>query len=106
MTFKDRLRGEIEYKGLLVKEMSAALGISNSTFLSYIDARGALPNVENAVKIAKYLGVTVEYLVTGEDSRPTPDSKYSNIKEITKDLASLDEAQLAVLKRMIHALVD
>lgn len=66
MGFKERLREEIEYRGLLVKEVSAALGISNSTFLSYIDARGVLPNVETAVKIAKYLGVTVEYLVDGE----------------------------------------
>lgn len=66
MGFKERLREEIEYQGLLVKEVSAAVGISNSTFLSYIDARGVLPNVETAVRIAKYLGVTVEYLVDGE----------------------------------------
>ena len=60
MSFKDRLRQEIEYKGLLVKELSAEVGISNSTFLSYIDARGVLPNVETAVKIASALGVSVE----------------------------------------------
>ena len=66
MGFKERLREEIEYRGLLVKEVSTAVGISNSTFLSYIDARGVLPNVETAVKIAKYLGVTVEYLVEGD----------------------------------------
>ena len=65
MGFKERLRDEIEYRGLLIKEVSAAVGISNSTFLSYIDSRGVLPNVETAVKIAKYLGVTVEYLVGG-----------------------------------------
>ena len=59
MTFRERLRNEIEYKGLMVKEISAAVGISNSTFLSYIDARGVLPNVETAVKIADFLGVSV-----------------------------------------------
>lgn len=68
MGFKERLREEIEYRGLLVKEVSAAIGISNSTFLSYIDARGVLPNVETAVKIANYLGVTVEYLVNGDET--------------------------------------
>ena len=104
MMFKDRLREEIEYKGLLVKEVSAALGISNSTFLSYIDARGALPNVETAVKIAKFLGVSVEYLVTGEDERHA--AKRSAKQDIIDDLAVLDEAQLAMLKKMIHALVD
>ncbi len=67
MGFRERLREEIEYRGLLVKEISSALGLSNSTFLSYIDARGVLPNVETAVKIAKYLGVTVEYLVESDE---------------------------------------
>jgi transcriptional regulator with XRE-family HTH domain len=74
MGFKERLRDEIEYRGLLIKEVSAALGISNSTFLSYVDARGVLPNVETAVKIAKYLGVSVEYLVEGE----SPSEKNTN----------------------------
>lgn len=65
MNFKDRLREEIEYKGLSVKELANLVNISYSTMLSYIDARGTLPNVETAVKIAGVLGVTVEYLVNG-----------------------------------------
>ncbi len=65
MDFKDRLREEIEFNELLGKEIAAEIGISYSTFLSYIDSRGVLPNVETAVKIAKVLGVSVEYLVTG-----------------------------------------
>lgn len=103
MTFKDRLREEIEYKGLLVKEISSALGISNSTFLSYIDARGSLPNVETAVKIAKFLGVSVEYLVTGEDECCA--AGHSTKQDIMNDLASLSESQLEMLRKMIHALV-
>ena len=68
MNFKDRLREEIEYKGLSVKELANLVNISYSTMLSYIDARGTLPNVETAVKIAGVLGVTVEYLVNGTGS--------------------------------------
>lgn len=103
MNFKDRLREEIEYKGLLVKEISAKVGISNSTFLSYIDARGVLPNVETAVKIASVLNVSVEYLVTGKD--PIYNSKYKDIRDITHDLIQLTPSQLKTLKTMIHALV-
>ena len=105
MAFKDRLREEIEYKGLLVKEVSAAAGISNNTFLSYIDARGTLPNVETAVKIAKVLGVSVEYLVTGEAGRDHED-RNSDMQKITQDLTLLDRRQLAMLRQMIHALVQ
>lgn len=103
MSFKDRLRQEIEYKGLLVKELSAEVGISNSTFLSYIDARGVLPNVETAVKIASVLGVSVEYLVTGKD--PIYNSKHIDIQGITHDLIKLTPYQIEIIKKMVHALV-
>ena len=102
MSFKDRLREEIEYRGWLIKEISAQVGISNSTFLSYIDARCVLPNVETAVKIAQVLGVSVEYLVTGEDSAHS--SKYTDIQDIIRDLLVLPPAQREIVKKMIHAL--
>lgn len=104
MSFKDRLREEIEYKGLLVKEISAQVGISNSTFLSYIDARAVLPNVETAVKIAQALGVSVEYLVTGNDTALS--AKYTDLREIICDLNRLSRLQLETVKPMIHALVQ
>lgn len=101
-SFKERLREEIEYKGLLVKEVAAECGISNSTFLSYIDARGVLPNVETAVKIASVLGVSVEYLVTGKDDS----EKINPVMKIVKDdLRKLTPAQLKTVQKMIHALV-
>ncbi len=105
MNFKDRLRESIEYKGLLIKEIAAIAGINNNTFLSYVDARGSLPNVETAVKIAKALDVSVEYLVTGEEAEKLPDSKNSEIQEIINDLSTLDKNQLLTVKKMIHALV-
>lgn len=76
MDFRERLRDEIEYKGLSVKELAANVGISYSTFLSYIDARGVLPNVETAVKISKILGVSVEYLVNGRTSNLLTKDEY------------------------------
>ena len=104
MTFKDRLREEIEYKGILVKEISAEIGISNNTFLSYINSRNVMPNVETAVKIAKALNVSVEYLVTGEDSLHTEKTKH--LKDVIKDLSNIDEKTLVILKPMIHALAQ
>lgn len=103
MAFKDRLREEIEFKGMLVKEVAAAAGISKSTFLSYIDARGVLPNVETAVKIAETLGVSVEYLVTGKDALHV--SRLNEIQGIIDDLLTLDKEKISLLKKMIHALV-
>ena len=103
MSFKDRLRKEIENRGFLIKEMSAKVGISNSTFLSYIDARGVLPNIETGVKIAKILDVSAEYLVTGEDER-IDIKKRTDIQDIVRDLYSLNQTQIEIIKKMVHSL--
>ena len=106
MGFKERLREEIEYHGLLVKEVSAALGISNSTFLSYIDARGVLPNVETAVRIAKYLGVTVEYLVEGEvkSGNSTNSSTQSDKTKLSKSYDKLSTHDKQILIKIADAM--
>ena len=106
MGFKERLREEIEYRGLLVKEVSAAVGISNSTFLSYIDARGVLPNVETAVKIAKYLGVTVEYLVEGEVKPGKSDhsSTQSDKSKLTESYDKLTTHDKQILIKIANAM--
>lgn len=103
MSFKNRLREEIDCQGLLVKELAQKIGISNSTLLSYIDAREVLPNIETGVKIAQALGVSAEYLVSGEDVRD--EKKHFQIKRIVRDLKKLDEAELEIVGKMIHALI-
>ena len=91
MNFKERLREEIEYKGLSVKELANLVNISYSTMLSYIDARGTLPNVETAVKIASVLGVTVEYLVNGSvSSNSSSDSEtFQPLERMEKDFLKI-----------------
>ncbi len=107
MGFKERLREEIEYQGLLIKEVSAAVGISNSTFLSYIDARGVLPNVETAVKIADYLGVTVEYLVNGQSSKEKRQtSTYSDKKILLESYEKLSPHDKQVLVKIVNAMLQ
>lgn len=106
MGFKERLRDEIEYRGLLVKEVSAAIGISNSTFLSYIDARSVLPNVETAVKIAKYLGVSVEYLVDGdtEVQNNNTESFHSAKIQLNKSYDKLSSHDKTILIKIADAM--
>ena len=105
MGFRERLREEIKYRGLLVKEVSAAVGISNSTFLSYIDARGILPNVETAVKIAKYLGVTVEYLVDGDSPRPNTELMMNSGKvQLSESYEKLSPHDKQILIKIADAM--
>jgi len=65
MSFNENLKGELEYKGLLVKELAHATGIPKQTIDKYLLTGGTMPPADKAVAIAKALGVTVEYLITG-----------------------------------------
>jgi transcriptional regulator with XRE-family HTH domain len=75
MGFKENLKSELTYSGMLVKELSAETGIKKHTLDNYLNTHNSLPNAEAAVKIARALGVSVEYLVTGtewETRKPQP----------------------------------
>ncbi|MCL2380307.1 MAG: helix-turn-helix domain-containing protein [Treponema sp.] len=68
MGFKENLKSELAYQGMLVKELAEKTGISRHTLDNYLNVRERIPTADVAVKIARALGVTVEYLVTGEEA--------------------------------------
>lgn len=103
MSFKDNLREEISFQGLQIKEIANKTGISNSTFLSYVDARGSLPNVEIAVKIAQALGVSVEYLVTGNET-PKDRILTPEVKKAVALLSNLNSKEIEVILNLLEVL--
>ena len=78
MGFKENLKSELAYSGMLVKELAAKSGVNKSSLDNYLNARGQIPSIEVGLKIAKALGVSLEYLVTGEEDAHTDDSRKVN----------------------------
>lgn len=74
MNFRERLREQIEFCGLLDKEVAARAGITKRAIDSYVGSEACMPSAEVAVKLAKVLNTTVEYLVTGENPDNSSDS--------------------------------
>lgn len=109
--FRDNLKEQIEYKGMIIKELAAKTGISKRTIDTYVDSRAVIPNAEIAVKLAEALDTSVEYLVkgTGAQPRPQPDipkkeaGNYEKYKRIVDDLDSIPQEYLPALEAMIHA---
>ena len=66
MGFRENLKSELTYSGLLVKELAALTGLKKHTIDNYLSARARMPAADVAVRIARALGVTVEYLVDNE----------------------------------------
>ena len=67
MDFRTRLREEIDFSGLLDKEVAARANISKRTIDSYVGSQNCMPSADVAVRLAKVLNTTVEYLVTGSN---------------------------------------
>lgn len=71
MSFKENLKSELEYQDFQLKEFAEKCGISKKTLGNYLTGHNSLPTADTAVKIARALGVSVEYLVTGTNSSET-----------------------------------
>jgi len=83
MGFRENLKSELKYQSMPVKELAAKSGINKLTIDHWLSAKGKIPLLDKGVKIAQALGVSVEYLVTGEDSQ-----KLSNT---SRHIAQLSE---------------
>lgn len=65
MGFRENLKAELEYQGIKTKELAEKSGVNKRSIDHYLMSNPQEPSVSNAVKIAKALNVSVEYLVTG-----------------------------------------
>lgn len=58
----------LDEKGLKAADVTRATGIKSPVFSEWKKGKSK-PNTEKMIKIANYLGVSVEYLTTGKDDR-------------------------------------
>jgi transcriptional regulator with XRE-family HTH domain len=65
MGFAENLRSELDYQGLIVKQLAVKTGINIHTLNHYLSGKKSMPPADVALKIAAALDVTVEYLVMG-----------------------------------------
>jgi transcriptional regulator with XRE-family HTH domain len=109
MGFRENLKSELTYKGMLVKELAALSGISRHTLDNYLNIRGHIPSADIAVKIAHVLDVSVEYLVTGDDSpHKTISQAQGNqaLLNMLNNIKALDEQDRQLIYAIIQLFCD
>jgi transcriptional regulator with XRE-family HTH domain len=106
-SFSDRLRSEIEYACLNQKEFAARAGIKKRALDGYLGVQKSMPPADSAVQMALALGLSVEYLVTGKDSKNSVDiSNYLQFRDVLDDLAVLPDEMVTPIKTMIRSAAD
>ena len=101
--FRQNLREELDFQDLTVKELAAKAEVAKGALEMYLGARESMPPADTAVRIAKALGVTVEYLVNGEDAGRS--KKYASSHEALKlhqFIESLDNVRCKALLGLIR----
>jgi transcriptional regulator with XRE-family HTH domain len=69
MGFRENLKEQLQFSGMYVKELAAKSGVKKQTIDSYLNVNSCMPSADAAVAIAQALGVSVEYLVTGKETK-------------------------------------
>jgi transcriptional regulator with XRE-family HTH domain len=108
MGFNEYLKGELEYRGMPVKELAKLTGIPKQTLDKYLLSHGSMPPADKAVAIAHALGVSVEYLVTGKHPKKEQGTKYSlspETRTITEQVESLGREQRKIIENTVIELV-
>ena len=102
MGFKENLKSELLYQDMLVKELAVRTGISRHTLDNYLNVRENMPTADVAVKIAQVLGVTVEYLVTGDENFAEKSMLGIEIRALIQNFKHLSEDD----RKMITAITQ
>ena len=97
----------MEYIGLTRKELAEKAGIKKRALDAYLEAQQSIPPADKAAQMAAALGVSVEYLVTGNEYKKGMDiSRYVQFKDILDDLAILPAGILGPIKAVIKAFAE
>ena len=94
----DSVLKEKKLKRLAVAE---AVSISTQAF-SHWSVRGSMPAADTALKIAEFLGVSVEWLITGKDKENLTDEE----RVLLDRWRSLDDSQKEIIMPMIETAAE
>ena len=98
------MKQELVYSGMLKKELATISGVHKRAIDTYVRTKASMPPADVAVKIAKALGVTVEYLVTGEEDGKPDKMLNHDIRSIIQILLELNKKDIATILSLAKVL--
>lgn len=114
-----RIEALRESREITIYKLAKSVGIPQSTYVTWIE-KDRIPKVDKLQKIADYFDVTVEYLITGNDSsivdEPLTMDVSNELRFITGSLfecdsvywggAQLSEHEICALLKLLRNFVD
>lgn len=91
-----RLRGLVESSPLSSAEISVRIGITKSTISRYL-SEVRTPDLATAIKLARYFGVSLDWLCGLSDSRFSSDKEVQSLCEVYPTLSDDDKAIISLI---------
>lgn len=97
----------LDEKGLKNADVSRATGVSNMTLSDWKRGKSE-PKTKNMQKIADFLGTTLSYLVTGEESNPIFEQANidSKLKDYVFKLSKLSDKEQESIMNLIDVMYE
>ena len=95
---KERIRVLAKLKGVGIPSVEKALGFGNGTILKW---EKSSPSADKLKMVADYFGVTVDYLLTGEEKEPQAvDPQAAQFDRLFQRLSAED--RLTIIQKMLE----
>ncbi|MBO4319170.1 MAG: helix-turn-helix transcriptional regulator [Treponema sp.] len=109
MSFKENLKEAMYCKNLTTVQLAALTDIHSGTISSYLKTKNSMPPVDKALKLAKALDVSVEFLVNGFEEKTESSIQQKSpfpieVFKIAQNMADLKKEELSVIKNMVELL--
>ena len=102
MNFWKKVDSELSYLGKTRKELASAVGFDAAN-ISFGIKRNSIPAADTALKVARFLGVSLDYLLDMSEST-TQNSLNPQISEIENRLRRFSQNDLNAIITVVNAL--
>lgn len=98
MDVKERIKSLAEKRGMGLATIDSALGFGNGTIGKW---GKSVPSADKLKTVADYFGVTVDYLLTGEEKEPQAvDPQAAQFDRLFQRLSAED--RLTIIQKMLE----
>ena len=102
MNFWQKVDAELKYLGKSRKELAAAVGIDAAN-ISFGIKRNSIPYADTALKVARFLGVKLDYLLNMPEDNDK-DSQNKELLEINNKHRQFSQSDLAAVHSVKNAI--
>lgn len=106
MSFNENLKEAMYCKNLTTEQLASLTEINSGTISNYLKTKGSMPPADKALKLAKALDVSVDFLVNGFDSKTESSIQQKSpfsieVFKIAQKMDNLEKDELSIINSMI-----